>query len=51
MNFTNSIGNSQSGYAMPSEKEMKQREEIKDMVIEKMDSKGISPNFTEFIKV
>jgi hypothetical protein len=36
---------------MPSEKEMKQREEIKDMVIEKMDSKGISPNFTEFIKV
>jgi hypothetical protein len=33
------------------EKEMKQREEIRDVVIEKMDSKGITPNFTEFVKV
>jgi len=45
------MGNSQSGYAMAPEKEIKQREEIKDMVIEKMDIKGITPNFTEFVKV
>ena len=51
MNFTNSMGNSQSGYAIAPEKEIKQREEIKDMVIEKMDIKGITPNFTEFVKV
>jgi hypothetical protein len=51
MNFTNPISNSQSGFAMTPEKEMKQREEIKDLVIERMDLKGITPNFTEFVKV
>jgi len=51
MNFNNPISNSQSGIMMSPEKEMKQREEIKNLVIERMDLKGITPNFTEFFKV
>ena len=51
MNFNNPISNSQSGFVMPPDKEVKQREEIKDLVLEKMNLKGITPNFTEFVKV
>ena len=36
---------------MAPDKEQKQREEIKDLIIEKMDIRGITPNFTEFVKV
>ena len=51
INFNNPISNSQSGFVMPPDKEVKQREEIKDLVLEKMNLKGITPNFTEFVKV
>jgi Cu/Ag efflux pump CusA len=51
MNFNNPNSNSQNAVMLSPEKEMKQREEIKDLVIERMDLKGITPNFTEFVKV